>query len=87
MTSIKEEIEKIKARNKKVEADKSWETSLTRKILIAFATYVVISLFLFVAKIPDPLTNSLVPTIAFFISTLTISFFKKIWMKYIYKRK
>ena len=47
MTSIKEEIEKIKARNKKVEADKSWETSLTRKILIAFATYVVISLFLY----------------------------------------
>ncbi len=90
MASVKElkkEIEKIKERNKRVESDKTWETSFTRKVLIALATYIFISLFLWVAKIPDPLINALVPTIAFFISTLTIPAFKSLWLKYIYKRK
>ncbi len=90
MTSIKElkeEIEKLKERNKRVEADKAWETSFARKVLIAIATYIIISLFLWVAKIPEPLINAVVPTIAFFISTLTIPFFKSLWLKYIYKRK
>ena len=32
---LKEEIEKIKKRNKRVEKDKEWETSLTRKLTIA----------------------------------------------------
>ena len=38
MTNLKKiemEIEKIKQRNKKVEADKSWETSFTRKTWFA----------------------------------------------------
>jgi len=39
--SLKIEIEKIKGRNRRVEADKAWETSLTRKILIAVLTYFV----------------------------------------------
>lgn len=85
--NVKEEIEKIKQRNKRVEADKAWETSLTRKILIAIATYIVIALFLWTVRIPEPLLTALVPSIAFILSTLTISYFKKLWFRYIYKRK
>ena len=90
MKSVKElqqEIEKIKERNSRVESDKAWETSFTRKILIGIATYIVITLFLWVAKIPTPLVNAVVPAIAFLLSTLTIPFFKNLWIKYIYKRK
>jgi len=32
LDEVKIEIEQLKARNKKVEAAKAWETSLTRKI-------------------------------------------------------
>ena len=81
LKELEERIRKIEERNKKVEKDKAWETSLTRKILIAIATYIVISLFLWIAKIPMPLENAIVPTAAFFLSTLTIPFFKKLWMK------
>lgn len=79
---LEKEIEKIKERNLRVEKDKAWETSLTRKISIAFLTYMVISVFLLFLGLPKPFINSLVPVLGFWISTLTISFLKKIWLRY-----
>ena len=42
MKDIEIEIKEIKERNKRVELDKKWETSLTRKICIAILTYIVV---------------------------------------------
>lgn len=89
MTSIEKlqkEIDEIKVRNRRVEADKAWETSWSRKILIFTLTYIVIVIFFFVAKLPDAFINAVVPSVAFFLSTLTIPLFKKWWLKDIYKR-
>lgn len=80
---LKQEIEKIKERNKKVEVDKAWETSLFRKILIALLTYIVIVIFFYAASLPRPFLNSIVPTLGFLLSTLTIPIFKNIWIKHI----
>jgi preprotein translocase subunit SecF len=90
MTTLKDlenEINKIKERNRRVEADKAWEMSLSRKILIFILTYFVIVLFFLFAGLPNPFINSLVPAIAFALSTLTLSIFKKLWLRYIYKRR
>ena len=43
--NLKEEIEKIKSRNKKVELDKAWETSWTRRICICILTYIVVVIY------------------------------------------
>ena len=59
---LEQEIADIKARNKRVEADKSWETSRIRKISIAFLTYIVVVLFFFSAGLPKPFINAIVPT-------------------------
>lgn len=83
---IEQEIEQIKSRNKKVEADKAWETSWTRKILIAIFTYIVIVLFFYFAHLPEPFANAVVPTAAFIISTSSIPLFKKVWIKYFHKK-
>lgn len=83
---LETEIQKIKERNLRVEADKSWETSWVRKILIAGFTYLVISIFFLFAGISNPFTNALVPALAFILSTASLSFFKKIWTKYIYQK-
>jgi preprotein translocase subunit SecF len=83
---IQEEIELIKQRNKRVEADKAWETSLSRKIIIAILTYIVIVIFFYFAGLSKPFTNSIVPALAFVISTLTLTFFKRLWLDYIYKK-
>ena len=84
--NIKKEIEIIKQRNKRVEADKAWETSLARKIIIAVLTYIVIVVFFYFAGLPKPFTNSIVPTLAFILSTLTLPFFKRLWLDYVYKK-
>ena len=81
MTNLQKEIESIKQRNKRVEADKAWEISWTRKILIAVLTYIVIVLFFLVADLPKPFLNPLVPTAGFILSTLTLSHFKKVWLR------
>lgn len=89
MATIKDlerEINKIKERNKKVEADKSWETSRTRKILVFILTYIVIVIFFYFAGLPKPFVNSIIPAIAFVLSTLTLPFFRKPWLKYICKK-
>ncbi|MBI3109840.1 hypothetical protein HYZ06_02250 [Candidatus Daviesbacteria bacterium] len=79
------EINKIKERNKRVETEKSWETSLTRKIVISVLTYLVISLFFLFAGINKPFVNSIVPALAFILSTLSVPLVKHWWLKYIHK--
>jgi preprotein translocase subunit SecF len=81
LQQIKDEIKEIKERNARVEADKAWETSLFRKILVAVLTYLVVVLFFIIAELPKPFINALVPTLGFLLSTLSISFFKKLWLK------
>lgn len=79
---LNQEIEKIKGRNQRVELDKTWELSWTRRIVILILTYIVITLFFLVAKLPNPFLNSLVPTVAFALSTSSLPLFKKIWKKF-----
>ena len=43
---IEKEIKQIKERNKRVQLDKAWETSFSRKILIMLFTYLSIGLYL-----------------------------------------
>jgi preprotein translocase subunit SecF len=81
-SEIQVQLNEIKKRNQRVEADKAWETSWTRKILVAVMTYLVITLFLIMIKAEHAFTTAVVPTVGFLISTASISFVKKIWLKY-----
>ena len=78
---LEKEVIKIKERNKRVEIDKAWETSLTRKIIIAILTYFVIVIFFYFAGLQKPFINSIVPALAFLLSTLSLPFFKKLWVR------
>jgi len=86
INDLKSEIKKIKERNKRVEADKAWETSWSRRIIVFIFTYMIIVLFFIVAGLPKPFINSIVPALAFVLSTLSLPFFKKIWLKYINRK-
>lgn len=87
IADLEKEIEKLKERNKRVETDKSWETSLTRKILLAVFTYVSIALYLkFIVGI-ESWVNAVVPSIGFLLSTLTLSYFKSLWIKFNRKKE
>ena len=41
--SLEGRIAELEERNKRVELDKAWETSWTRKIIIAVLTYLVVA--------------------------------------------
>ena len=84
--TLEERIERIERRNDRVEIDKAWETSWTRKALLAIFTYLAIALYLkFIVRI-DPWINAIVPSVGFLLSTLTLPYLKKLWSKYIYKK-
>jgi len=86
MTSIdnlEKEILEIKKRNQKVEIDKAWETSWTRKFLLIIFTYLSIGFYLQAINVYKPWSNAIVPSVGFLLSTLTLPFFKKIWEKHI----
>ncbi len=85
INGLEKEILLIKTRNKKVEMDKAWETSWTRKFLLMIFTYLAISFYLRAINIDKPWLNAIVPSIGFLLSTLTLPFFKKIWKKYFNK--
>lgn len=80
MENLEKRVEKIENRNKRVEADKAWETSWMRKILIAILTYAVIVIFFHFANLSKPLVNAIVPTLGFLLSTLTLSIAKNKWV-------
>ena len=76
---IEKEIEKIKQRNKKVELDKSWETSLTRKVCIMILTYIVVLIYSYITKsISNIFISSLIPVIGFFLSTLSLKLIRNL---------
>lgn len=84
--SLEERIMEIEERNKRVETDKAWETSLTRRILLLIFTYLTIGFYLQAIEIQDAWLHAVVPSVAFLLSTLTLPFFKNLWKKFIYKR-
>lgn len=78
---LKKELEQIKQRNRRVELDKAWEQSWPRKLIVAFLTYAVVVCFFVFAELPDPFVNSIVPALAFIVSTSVLPLFKEIWLK------
>ncbi len=74
-------LQDILDRNARVEAEKAWETSLTRRLTILILTYAVTVLFLWSIRIPLPYLQALVPTGGFFLSTLSLPWIKRLWME------
>ena len=79
---IEKEIIEIKKRNKRVELDKAWETSWTRRICIMILTYVVVIVYSFIVRNYDNIfLSSLVPVIGFTLSTLSLKLIRKMWQR------
>lgn len=84
LKELEEKIVQIEIRNKKVETDKAWETSLCRKIIIIILTYIFAVLYLEIADTTNPFFGAVVPCVGFYLSTQSLRFVKFVWIK---KRK
>jgi hypothetical protein len=78
---LEQETEDLRSRNKRVEADKDWETSLARIASITILTYLSTAIVFYSIGIDNPYFNALVPTLAFFISMQSLPFIRKRWNK------
>jgi hypothetical protein len=79
--NLEKEIEEIKQRNLRVEADKAWEISWTRKLFIAISTYVIAGIWLVVINDVFPWLKAFVPALGYLLSTLSLPFIKKWWIE------
>lgn len=82
LKDLEKTIEEIQERNRRVELDKKWETSTTRKICIAILTYIVVIIYsTLISKTNNVFLSSLVPVIGFILSTLSLKAIRKVWEK------
>lgn len=83
---LEERIKKIEERNKRVELDKSWETSWTRKLCICILTYIIVVIYSYLVRNYNNIfLSSLVPVIGFTLSTLSLKLIRKLWKSFILK--
>ncbi len=78
--------ETIKQRNARVEADKAWETSRTRRTIIVIGTYLAVGAYLTYLDVDKAWLHALVPAMAYVLSTLGLGAVKATWIKNIYKK-
>ena len=78
--NIEQEIYDLKARNLRVEADKAWEVSTSRKASIAVLTYGVAVALLYAVGNAEIFRNALVPVAGYLLSTQSLPFLKKWWV-------
>jgi len=82
----RKELQAIKQRNLRVEADKAWETSKTRRALVALTTYILAAILFIMLNAPNPFLTALVPAVAYLLSTLSMPFLKDWWLERIYRK-
>ena len=78
---LEKRLEAIEKRNLRVEQDKAWETSLTRRLTITCLTYVVVMGYLATINNDRPFINAIVPAAGYFLSTLVLGRVRKLWQK------
>lgn len=77
---IEQEILKIKERNVRVEQDKAWERSWSRRLTIAVFTYIIAEAWLLIISEPNSWLKAFVPVVGYILSTLSLPPIKKFWV-------
>lgn len=78
---IQADLEQIKQRNQRVEADKAWETSWVRIGSVALITYVVALLVMRALGVEQFWLQAFIPTIGYILSTQSLPVIKRWWSK------
>jgi hypothetical protein len=78
---IEKQFDIIRQRNRRVEADKAWEVSWTRRLLLAVIVYIFAGAWLLAIHDSMPLLKALIPVAGYVLSTLSLPFIKRNWLK------
>lgn len=83
---IEQRVSALEQRNAKVDSNKAWEGSWTRRGFIMLMTYVVAVVWLTVIHESNLWLKAVVPVAGFLLSTLTIGPLKQWWVRTCYKK-
>jgi hypothetical protein len=87
LQQLENQLEAIKERNARVEADKAWESSATRIGTISAITYVIAAALLWMIGTERYWLSALIPTVGFFLSAQTLPAIKRSWIDSYQSRK
>ena len=79
--SIEQRLTEIERRNMRVESDKAWETSWTRRLLITAVTYIVVSLVLSRIHPEGAWVDAIIPCCGYILSTFSLPPIRALWVK------
>lgn len=79
--NLEQRVTALEERNKRVEFDKAWEGSRTRRALIMLCTYVILGFYMQAIGTKSPWLGAIVPTTGFLLSTLTLAWVKRRWIQ------
>ena len=74
-------VEAILERNMRVEAEKAWEVSITRRLFLAIFIYAIAGVLLWMTNQPQFALLSLIPALGYIFSTLSLPWLKKLWLR------
>jgi hypothetical protein len=82
MDELRQALLDIQERNARVEQQKAWEVSLTRRLFIAAMTYTVAYLYMrYGLEVTRPHLDAFVPTGGYLLSTYSLPFVREWWSK------
>lgn len=81
LQQLEKRIAAIEERNRRVEADKAWEVSAFRKVILLLLTYAVIVGLFLASGVKQAWLNAAEAAIGFYISTFVLGFVKAWWIK------
>lgn len=87
MPSIENRLSAIEERNARVEADKGWETSWTRRCFVVAITYICAFILLNILGHDEAWQHAFVPVMGYVISTLSLPAVKAFWIHQLSKGK
>ena len=81
------EIQEIKGRNQRVEADKAWEISWFRIISVTLIIYAVAAFLLYFIGVENFFSAALVPAGGYFLSVQSFPILKYWWLRTFWTKK
>jgi len=78
---LEKRVASIEERNARVEMEKTWETSLVRRLAITLLTYAVVAAYLVAIDNDKPFVTAVVPAVGYFLSTLVLREIRHLWQR------
>ena len=80
LSQLETAVASIQQRNLRVEREKAWEVSQTRKAAIVIVTYLLMWLVFIISGVEAAWFNAVIPTAGYFLSTQSLPFLRNWWI-------